>query len=115
MRCNWRKGVSILSLIVAILLSDLMCAAVAFNYVDIVWGIKYAGYQMLPETAFRLLIPFGIGILIFLAIFMLFWHRGKQYEEKLAKELRENPIPRKRMGKRAALPEKEQEKPGKKR
>ena len=38
------KTISNLFLILAVLLSDVMCAVVAYNYCDMMWGIKYAGY-----------------------------------------------------------------------
>ena len=39
------KTISNLFLILAVLLSDVMCAVVAYNYCDMMWGIKYAGYS----------------------------------------------------------------------
>ena len=36
------KTISNLFLILAVLLSDVMCAVVAYNYCDMMWGIKYA-------------------------------------------------------------------------
>ena len=37
------KFLSYLFTALAILLSNVMCAAVAYNYCDIQWGIRYAG------------------------------------------------------------------------
>lgn len=36
------KALSCTFAVLAILLSDVMCAAVAFNYCDMLWGIRYA-------------------------------------------------------------------------
>ena len=52
------KTISNLFLILAVLLSDVMCAVVAYNYCDMMWGIKYAGYSAPVSTAFLVAIPF---------------------------------------------------------
>ena len=39
------KALSRTFAVLAILLSDVMCAAVAFNYCDMLWGIRYASYS----------------------------------------------------------------------
>lgn len=48
----------------AILLSDIMCAVVAYNYCSLEWGGKYVGYSAPANTAFICAIPYAIGILI---------------------------------------------------
>ncbi len=55
----------------AILLSNVMCATVAYNYCSIQWGIRYAGYSGSASVAFLFIIPYAIGIIIcsFLAKF----------------------------------------------
>ena len=55
----------------AILLSDILCAVVAYNYCALQWGGRYAGYSAPPSTAFICAVPVGIGTLgcIFLARF----------------------------------------------
>lgn len=58
------KKVSRLLVVLAVLLSDVMCAVVAFNYSKMLWGVKNAGYSAPASTAFILAIPFLIGILI---------------------------------------------------
>lgn len=47
----------------AILLSDAMCAMVTYNYCELQWGGKYAGWSAPPEMAFIYTIPFLICIL----------------------------------------------------
>lgn len=54
------------------LLSDIMCAVVAWNYCSMLWGIKYAGYSAPASTAFLLAIPFVIGIAISIALALFF-------------------------------------------
>ena len=66
------KKLSICFLAIAIILSDIMCVVVAYNYCDMIWGIKYAGYSAPAHTAFFLAIPFVIGIVICIALAVLF-------------------------------------------
>ena len=48
----------------AILLSNIMCAVVAFNYRDMLCGIEHAGYSAPASTAFLYAIPFVVGIVV---------------------------------------------------
>ena len=66
------KKVSIILGMVAILLSDIMCAAVAYGYCDLLWGGQYAGYSAPPSTAFVYVIPFAIGIIISVVLALVF-------------------------------------------
>lgn len=58
------KTLSAIFGILAVILSDVMCAVVAYNYCDMVWGIQYAGYSAPASTAFILAVPYGIGIAV---------------------------------------------------
>ena len=58
------KTLSTVFWVLAVLLSDVMCAVVAYNYCDILWGSEYAGYSAPASTAFVLAIPFVIAIAI---------------------------------------------------
>lgn len=58
--------------ILAVILSDVMCAVVAYNYCDMVWGIRYAGYSAPASTAFILAIPYGIGIAVCVILALYF-------------------------------------------
>lgn len=58
------KNVSRLFLILAVILSNVMCAVVAYNFCDMQWGIKYAAYSAPASVAFLYVIPYGIGIVI---------------------------------------------------
>ncbi len=66
------KKPSICFWILAILLSDIMCAVVAWNYCNMQWGIKYAGYSAPASAAFLSVIPFLIGIMICIALAVFF-------------------------------------------
>ncbi len=69
------KFLSNLFLVLAVLLSDVMCAVVAYNYCDMVWGIKYAGYSAPASTAFLVAIPFMIAIVVCVVIALYFKKR----------------------------------------
>lgn len=58
------KKMSYSFIAIAILLSDIMCAVVAFNYRDMLCGIEHLCYSAPASTAFLYAIPFGIGIII---------------------------------------------------
>lgn len=64
--------------ILAILLSDIMCAVVAYNYCELVWGGKYAGYSAPASIAFLLAIPYLIGIVICVVLAVVFKKRAEK-------------------------------------
>ncbi len=66
------KKLSIIFGILAILLSNIMCAVVAYMYCDLLWGAKYAGYSAPASTAFVYAIPYAIGIIICTALAIIF-------------------------------------------
>lgn len=57
--------------VVAIILSNVMSAKVAFEYSNMLWGIKYAGYSAPANVAFVFAIPYLIGIIICLGLFLV--------------------------------------------
>ena len=66
------KKLSILFGVLAVLLSDIMCAVVAYGYCDLLWGGRYAGYSAPPSTAFVYAIPYAIGIVISVILALVF-------------------------------------------
>ncbi len=66
------KFFAILFWSVSVLLSDVMCAVIAYNYCNLLWGGKYAGYSAPPSTAFMYAIPFGIGIIVSIVLAVFF-------------------------------------------
>lgn len=48
----------------AIILSDIMCFIVAFNYRDMLCAIEHKGFSAPAEIAFLYAIPFILGIFI---------------------------------------------------
>lgn len=74
------KRLSYIFHILAILLSDVMCAAVAYSYCDMQWGSRYACYSAPASVAFLLCVPYGFGIIICAA---LAWFFGQKYRKAL--------------------------------
>ena len=58
------KKLSHICLILAFLLSNVMCATVAYNYRDMLCGIEHSGYSAPAEVAFLTAIPYAAGILL---------------------------------------------------
>lgn len=71
------KKLWILFIVLAVILSDVMCAVVAYSYCDLVWGGKYAGYSAPASTAFVFAIPFLIAIAVCLAVAYVLRKKGK--------------------------------------
>lgn len=61
----------------AVLLSDIMCAVVAYQYCDMLYGIEYRGYSAPAEVAFFLAIPYLIGIVLCLIAAGIFYRKRK--------------------------------------
>ena len=70
------KALSTVFRILAVLLSDVMCAVVAYAYCDMLWGIRYAGYSAPASTAFFAGIPYAAGIVV-CVILAVFFGRKK--------------------------------------
>lgn len=61
----------------AILLSDAMCAVVAWSYRDMLCGIQHSCYSAPASVAFLYLIPFLLGIAVCVALAWYFLKRAK--------------------------------------
>lgn len=66
------KKLSTVFVLLTVLLSDIMCAVVAYNYRDMLCGIEHAGYSAPSGTAFLLVIPYVIGIAICIVLAIVF-------------------------------------------
>ncbi len=58
------KKISNLFWVLAVILSNVMSAVVAYNYSEMKCGIKYAGYSAPASAAFLYAFPYGIGIVV---------------------------------------------------
>lgn len=72
------KYLAYVFMILAILLSNIMCAAVAYNYCDMQWGIRYGGYSAPANTAFLLVIPYAAGIAVWVILAWVFCKRYRK-------------------------------------
>lgn len=73
------KKLSIIFGVLAVILSDIMCAVVAYNYCDLLWKIEYAGYSVPASTAFLYVIPYGISIVICAVLAIVFNKRAMKH------------------------------------
>lgn len=64
-----------LFLLIAVILSHIMCGVVAYNYCDMEWKIKVAGNSAPASIAYLYAIPFVIGIV--LCIIGAFYFKNK--------------------------------------
>lgn len=71
------RVIHIIFLLSAVILSDVMCAVVAYNYCALQWGGQYAGYSAPASMAFLYIIPYGLGI-VFCIILALFFYKKQQ-------------------------------------
>ena len=74
------KKISCLFMVLAILLSDIMCAVVAYHYCALQWGGQYAGYSAPASAAFLYFIPYGLGVVLCI-ILAYFFHRKRENRE----------------------------------
>ena len=62
----------------AILLSDVMCAHVAYLYRAMLCGIEHMGYSAPANTAFLYAIPYAIGIAACLIVGIVLLRKAKK-------------------------------------
>ncbi|MGN0299093.1 MAG: hypothetical protein ACI4C1_07950 [Lachnospiraceae bacterium] len=63
--------------ILAILLSDMMCVVVTYNYCYMRWGYEYC-YAVPANMAFLLVIPYAIGIAVCVVLAIVFKRKVNQ-------------------------------------
>ena len=69
------KALHIVFLILAVILSDVMCAVIAYNYCALQWGGRYAAYSAPAGTAFLYMIPYGLGIAVCIVLAVFFYKK----------------------------------------
>ena len=69
------KKLSNLFTAIAILLSNIMCFAVAYIYRDMLCGIEHAGYSAPAEIAFLCAIPFAVVIMVCVILAVKFYKK----------------------------------------
>lgn len=76
------KVMSIASWLLAVLLSNVMCATVAYNYSYMLCAIKYEGFSAPANVAFTLAIPYLIGIAICVGFAVFFKRKSNKMVDK---------------------------------
>ena len=71
------KKASNIFIILAVILSNIMSAVVAYSYCNMQWGIEYAGYSAPAEMAFINAIPYAVAVAVCIAVAVLLRKRGK--------------------------------------
>lgn len=66
------KKLSVLFAVLSILLSDIMCAVVAYNYRGMLCSIEHSGASAPAYVAFFLIIPYAIGIITCVTLVVIF-------------------------------------------
>lgn len=74
------KGLTCLFAALAVLLSNVMCAAVAYSYCTLQWCGQYGGCSAPAGTAFLLCIPYGAGVIICI---ILAWFFAQKRQKSL--------------------------------
>ncbi len=72
------KKLTVLFGCLAVLLSNVMCAVVAYDYCNILWQGKYGITSAPAEIAFLDTIPFVIGIAVCILLAVVFWKKSKK-------------------------------------
>ncbi len=62
----------------AVLLSDVMCAEVAYSYANLWWSGQVAGGSAPASAAFLLAIPYGAAIALCVLLSWVFYRRKKR-------------------------------------
>lgn len=82
------KKLSTIFAVLAILLSDVMCAVVAYNYCALEWGGKYEAWSAPASTALLLAIPYAIGIIICVVLAIIFKRKHRLTRAHREKQLK---------------------------
>ena len=71
------KRLSIMFFIISAVLSNIMCAVVAYNYRAMICGIDHMGYSAPASSAFIYAIPFFAGIVVCIILAVVFKKKAK--------------------------------------
>lgn len=71
---NYEKKAAVF-LILAAVLTNVMCAVVAFQYCNMLWQVKLMETSAPADTAFLLVIPFAISIGFCIGLAVLFYKK----------------------------------------
>lgn len=71
------KKLSVVFGLFAIILSNVMCAVVAFNYRDMLCGIQHSSYSAPAWVAFLSAIPYAVAIAVCVILSVVFKKRSR--------------------------------------
>ena len=71
------KKLSVVFGLFAIILSNVMCAVVAFNYRDMLCGIQHSCYSAPAWVAFLSAIPYAVAIAVCVILSVVFMKRSR--------------------------------------
>lgn len=71
------KKLSIFFSVLALVLSHVMCIVVAYDYASLYWCGRYGLCSAPAGTAFLMLIPYGIGIIICAVLARIFYKKAR--------------------------------------
>ena len=71
------KKLSYLFIVIAVVLSDIMCFVVAYNYRDMICGIEHAGNSAPASVSFLSAVPFLLAIIVCSVLAFIFYKRDK--------------------------------------
>ncbi len=66
------KKLSFIFGLFAVLLSDIMCAVIAYNYRDMLCGIEHMGYSAPEYTPFLFAVPYLVSIAVCVILAIVF-------------------------------------------
>lgn len=64
--------------VLGILLSDIMCAHVAYKYRHMMCGVEHMAFSASEEVAFFLAIPYAVGIALCIVLWLVFRRKAKR-------------------------------------
>lgn len=76
---KWKVATWILA-VLAVLTTDAMCAAVGYNYCNLLWGMRYGHWSAGPSVAFVLCVPFMAVAILFAVGAVLTYRKYKKGE-----------------------------------
>lgn len=71
------KRLSRLFAALAVVISNVMCFVVAYNYRDMLCGIEHAGYSAPAGTAFLYAVPFAVAVTVCAVLAIRFYRKSE--------------------------------------
>ena len=71
------KKLSCIFTTIAIILSDIMCFVVGYQYRHMICGVDHLHFSASPEIAFIYVIPFAVAIIVCVILAIVFYKKSK--------------------------------------